>query len=101
MEVFEMEYDNPNKKDGTPKENKKLGDFEIVKTIYDRGYSGKWVGISDGIKYLIYKIDVWNGFDTGSRFEVHRLDNSTQRPLYDAMCAILDKFFKGCKHIVL
>ena len=30
MEIFERVYDNPLKKDGTPKDNKKIGDFEIA-----------------------------------------------------------------------
>jgi hypothetical protein len=72
-EVFERNYDNPLKKDGTPKPNKKLGDFEIVKTLYQGMYESKKIGIKDGKKYLIEEIEVcgWNG---GSRFEVYCID---------------------------
>ena len=69
MEIFKRVYDNPLKKDGTPKENKKLGDFEIIKTISEDFYTSKRIGIKDGKKYLIEEYEV-SGFNGGSRFEV-------------------------------
>ena len=69
VEVFERSYDNPLKKDGTPKPNKKLGDFEIVKTISEDWYTSKRIGLKDGKKYLIQEYEVC-GFNGGSRFEV-------------------------------
>ena len=69
MEIFERVYDNPLKKDGTPKDNKKIGDFEIVKTISEDCYTSKRIGLKDGKKYLIEEHEVC-GFNGGSRFEV-------------------------------
>ena len=69
MEIFERVYDNPLKKDGTPKENKKIGEFEIVKTISEDFYTSKRIGLKDGKKYIIEEYEVC-GFNGGSRLEV-------------------------------
>ena len=69
MEIFERTFDNPNKKDGTPKENKKLGDFEIVKTLREDFYTSTRIGLMDGKKYLIEEYEVC-GFNGGSEFIV-------------------------------
>lgn len=73
QEVFERFYDNHLKKDGTPKENKKLGDFQIVKTIREGCYESTKIGLKDGKKYLIEEFEVY-GFNGGSRFEVTLID---------------------------
>ena len=73
LEVFERVYDNPLKKDGTPKENKKLGDFEIVKTIREDAYTSTRIGLKEGKKYLIEEFEVF-GFNGGSSFEISLID---------------------------
>ena len=73
IEIFERVYDNPLKKDGTPKDNKKIGDFEILKTISEDSYTSKKIGLKDGKKYLIEEYEVC-GFNGGSRFKVQSID---------------------------
>ena len=67
MEIFKRLFDNPNKKDGTPKENEKLGDFEIVKTIRKDTYTSTIIGKKESKTYLIEEYEVC-GFNGGSEF---------------------------------
>lgn len=71
--VKERLFDNPYLKDGkTLKENKILGEFEIVKVIFEDCYESKKIGKRDGKFYFIEEIEV-SGFNGGSRFEVTEL----------------------------
>ena len=73
MTIFERIYDNPKNKDGTPKSNKKLGNFRIIKTIYKDSYTSKRIGIMNGKKYFIEEYEV-SGFNGGSRFEITNIN---------------------------
>jgi hypothetical protein len=73
MEIFERTYDNPLKKDGTPKDNKKIGDFLIIETISEDCYTSERIGIKDSQKYLIQEYEVC-GYNGGSRFEIEFID---------------------------
>ena len=73
MEIFERLYDNPNKKDGTLKENKKLGDFDIVKTIRDDVYTSTRIGKMNNKTYLIEEYEVC-GFNGGSKFVITEME---------------------------
>lgn len=75
MEIFERLFDNPNKKDGTPKENKKLGDFEIVKTIREGIYTSTQIGRMNNKTYLIEEHEVC-GFNGGSEFTITEMNES-------------------------
>ena len=75
MEIFERLFDNPNKKDGTPKENKKLGDFEIVKTIREDIYTSTRIGKMNNKTYLIEEYEVC-GFNGGSEFTITEMNES-------------------------
>ena len=75
MEIFERLFDNPNKKNGTPKENKKLGDFEIFKTIREDAYISTRIGTINNKTYLIEEYEVC-GFNGGSKFVITEMDES-------------------------
>ena len=72
MKIYERLYDRPVNKDGSLKESKLLGDFEILEVIYEDSYSSKQIGTCDGKVYLIIEEEV-AGFNGGSRFEVKEL----------------------------
>lgn len=75
MEIFKRLYDNPNKKDGTPKENEKLGDFEIVKTIREDVYTSTRIGKMNNKTHLIEEYEVC-GFNGGSEFVITEINES-------------------------
>lgn len=75
-EIFERSYDNPLKSDGTPKENKLLGEFEITEILREDAYESVMIGISDGKPYLILEREV-TGYNGGSRFEVMEIKTLT------------------------
>ena len=62
--IYEMSYDNPLKKDGTPKPNKLLGIFEINQIIEEDIYSSIKIGIRNGKKYLIIEKEASHGTKT-------------------------------------
>lgn len=72
MEIYERLYDNPLNRDGSFKENKLLGDFEILEVIHEDLYSSKQIATSSGKVYLITEKEV-SGVNGGSRFEVKEL----------------------------
>jgi hypothetical protein len=74
MKIYKREYDNKYKKDGiTLKENKLLGEFEIIRTIKDECYESERIGKKDGKVYMIIETEVC-GFNGGSKFVVEELD---------------------------
>ena len=62
--IYEMCYDNPLKTDGTPKQNKLLGIFEISQIIEEDNYSSIKIGIRNGKKYLIIEKEASYGTKT-------------------------------------
>ena len=72
MKIYDRLYDSPVNKDGSLKESKLLGDFEIVEVIYEDSYSSEQIGTCDGKVYLISEKEV-TGFNGGSRFDVKEL----------------------------
>lgn len=75
MKIFERQYDNPALADDTAKDNKYLGEFEIVETLFEDAYDSQRIGVKDGKVYLISEYEV-SGYQNpfgGSRFEVKEL----------------------------
>ncbi len=59
--IYEREYDNPLKKDGTEKANRLLGVFEVEKQLTKFKYDEKFIGKKDGKRYLVEGVEVWSG----------------------------------------
>ena len=74
MKIYERQYDNKFLKDGvTLKDNKLLGDFKIVKIIFEDYYESVRIGTKNGKVYLIIETEV-SGYNGGSKFVVEELD---------------------------
>lgn len=74
MEIYKRIYDNDLNKDGSKKSNEFLGEFEIIETIFEDGYSSQRIGFAGDKVYLIDEIEV-TGWNSGSRFEVKELSS--------------------------
>lgn len=72
MKIYKRDYDNAYDKQGNPKENQFLGDFNIIETIFEDTYASSRIGIKDGKVYLISEEEV-GGFNGGSRFEIKEI----------------------------
>ena len=72
MKIFERFFDNDLKPDGTKKENKLLGDFEITKIISEDDYESMRIGKMNGKVYLIIETEV-SGYNGGSKFSIEEL----------------------------
>ena len=69
--IYERLWDNPINKDGSKKEAKVLGEFEIIETLREDSYTSQKIGIlknTDRV-FIISEFEVM-GFGGGSRFEV-------------------------------
>ena len=69
--IYEMLWDNPTNKDGSKKESKILGEFEIIETLKEDSYTSQKIGImkdTDRV-FIISEFEVM-GFGGGSRFEL-------------------------------
>lgn len=69
--IYERLWDNPFKKDGSRKEARVLGEFEIIETLREDVYTSQKKGIlkdTDKV-FIISEFEVM-GFGGGSRFEV-------------------------------
>lgn len=69
--IYERIWDNPFYKDGSKKEAKILGEFEIVETLAEDSYTSQKIGVlkdTDRV-FIISEFEV-TGFNGGSRFEV-------------------------------
>lgn len=74
VKIFRRLYDGKDWGEGEP--NEFLGEFEIIKTINEDFYSGKWIGIKDGKQYLIIQTEVsgmYNPLNGGSSFEINEI----------------------------
>ena len=68
---YERLWDNPINKDGSKKEAKILGEFEIVETLREDSYTSQKIGVlKDTDKVFIISEYEVIGFGGGSRFEV-------------------------------
>ena len=69
--IYERIWDNPINKDGSKKEAKILGEFEIVETLKEDNYTSQKIGVmKDTDRVFIITEFVVMGFGGGSRFEV-------------------------------
>jgi hypothetical protein len=76
MKIYEREYDNKFLKDGvTLKDNKLLGDFEIIKIVFEDYYESVKIGKEKGKVYMIIEKEV-SGYNGGSKFVIEELDIS-------------------------
>ena len=69
--IYERIWDNPINKDGSKKESKILGKFEIIETLREDSYTSLKIGIlkdTDRV-FIISEFEVM-GLLGGSRFEV-------------------------------
>ena len=78
MKIYERIYDNPLHKDGTPKENKFLGDFKIIETIEEDAYTSRRIGVKRKKIYFIEEIEI-SFVNGGSRFFVTELKGLTEK----------------------
>lgn len=78
MKIYERLFDNPKKADGTLKESKLLGNFEIIEVISEDSYSSEQIGIADDKVYLISEREV-TGVNGGSRYEIKELKSLCKR----------------------
>lgn len=69
--IYERVWDNPNKKDGSKRESKFLGEFEIIETLREDTYTSLKIGILKDTSrvFIISEFEIM-GFLGGSRFEV-------------------------------
>jgi len=73
MKIYERIYDIEIDKNGYPKKQKELGDFEIIQNIRVDVYTSLRIGTMNGEKYLIEEFEV-TGVNGGSRFEVYEIN---------------------------
>ena len=68
--IYERLWDNPINKDGSKKEAKLLGEFEIIEILREDSYNSQKIGILKGTDkvFIISEFEV-TGFGGGSRFE--------------------------------
>jgi hypothetical protein len=78
MKIYERLFDNPKKADGTLKESKLLGNFEIIEVISEDSYSSEQIGVADDKVYLISEREV-TGVNGGSRYEIKELKSLCKR----------------------
>lgn len=82
VEIFRREYDEPNKPDGTPKDNESLGTFELVEMIKEGTYDGICVSkeVTTGKHYLIAETET-TGIGGGSIFNMKEIHPRSEEHL--------------------